>query len=149
MSHAELYHNVLRMHPADWEMVREHASQSLGNDPSPMWPPMSPLNRDTPEGALHAVARTRGPHIAARLLEASHIDGGGLTKEHLVGVLASAADAAGLGGVGGVFSDHFERLKPKRELKEEGAGLNFKDALGAFGGLAGLGVSKIIDAVKS
>lgn len=65
-----MYHKLLQTKPAEWEMLREAASQSLGNPVSPMWFPMkkSPAH----PSHLKSILESRGPHIAARLGQVDH-----------------------------------------------------------------------------
>ena len=84
--HREMYHRLLRMPQRDWETVREFASQSAGNLPSPMWPRFRTPPTVSREH-LDTIARARAPYIAARLVEAHHADGHGLGPQHVGRVL--------------------------------------------------------------
>lgn len=69
----KLYHDVLKMNPRKWELMREMASQTLGARPSPMWGDLKagtmPAHYRT---HLENILRMPSPHGAARLVEAEH-----------------------------------------------------------------------------
>ena len=84
-----MYHELMKTSPADWEMMRELASQSLGNPVSPMWFQMKTV--DAPKKDLQTIAESRGPHIMAHMGEAV---GGSLW-----GTVKNTAQAAAAGAV--------------------------------------------------
>lgn len=71
--HKDMYHHVLSLSPAHWELYREKAAQILGARPSPMWdhlPQGGSLDYESaPENYQH-VLRMPNTHAAARMLEA-------------------------------------------------------------------------------
>lgn len=78
--HKDMYHHILSLSPAHWELYREKAAQLLGARPSPMWDHLPQLgNKELeshPENFQH-IMRMPNTHAAARLLEAEAGSGHG------------------------------------------------------------------------
>lgn len=64
----QLYHKILDIKPREWEKIREHASQLMGNQKSEMWDKMDGLP-GLDLAHLHFITQTHAARHAASMLE--------------------------------------------------------------------------------
>ena len=88
-NHFEMYHQLLRMRPTEWEMMREAAGRQIGLPRSPMWHAMPREGLQAPEHQYMKVAEVHHPAIAAKLMEHEALQNGGgffSAMKHVLGI---------------------------------------------------------------